>query len=318
MPRRIFLIVTNSCDSRCLLCEYWSSRPKRFLSPSFVSSHVLKLIREYQMNVVCITGGEPTLHPHLSQIVRMLKKAGLLISLVTNSAQLGEVFEEIKHCVDAYMFPLDASNESLHYEIRGVDTFEELVSWPEKIKAETPSARVAFSCVIQKKNIKDLIDIYMLATHLPSDAIFFRAPELKTYCFGRHGSLQKESSANVILGDEEIMVLKENMKKISELDIKRGKLHQEIEVFEDFITYFESLQGKKVEFQDRICKVPLTNIIIDESQRVYPCFYLPFSIPFSKTEGDIMNNCYLQDIRKKVLEDKEFRKKYCNCCLQFR
>ena len=317
-PPRIFLIVTNSCDSRCLLCEYWSSRPKKFLSHSFVGNHVLQLIHEYRVNVVCITGGEPTLHPQLPQIVKMLKKAGVLISLITNGAQLTEVFEEIKHCVDAYMFPLDASTRSLHYEIRGVDTFEELVSWPEKIKTEAPSARIAFSCVIQKKNIKDLVNIYELASHLQSDAIFFRAPELKTYCFGRQDSIQEESLSSVNLGDEELMVLKENLKKISDLDLKRGKLHQKNEVFEDFIKYFESLQGKKVEFADRICTVPLTNIIIDESQRVYPCFYLPFSIPFNKTGGDIMNNSYLKTIRKKVLEDKQFRKKYCNCCLQFR
>lgn len=315
---RIFLIITNSCNSRCLLCDYWLKKPKKVLPLSFIQEEIVPLIQKYQVKVVCITGGEPTLHPQLTHIIKALRETGVHITLITNCTGLPQIFDTIKYSVDAYMFPFDASNESLYREIRGVDNFGEIVSWPERIKADVPSAQIAFSCLVQKKNIEDLVDIYLLASRLPIDALFLRAPELKTYSFGRQGSTLERSFDNAHLTEEEIEILDRNLKKMLELDSEKGKLRQGDVILEKFVKYFEALRGNEVEFTDRVCEVPFENIVIDESQCVYPCFYFPFSVPFNEVKEDIINNGCLGDVREKILKDKEFRKQYCNLCLQFR
>jgi len=320
---RIFLVVTNRCNARCKLCHYWNSKPQKFLSLPVIRKKVIPLISKYNIGLTFVTGGEPTFHPHLPEILRALKEeTGTRITLITNGGRLNAVFEEIKDLVDAYMFSIDAGNKELHHEIRGLDNFDEIIASPGRILDRRPDVQVAFSCLIQKKNIRDLVDFYLMAVDLPIDAIFFNVPELKPYCFGRQEDIPAESWENAMSDDEEIALLGKNLKKIMQLDLGRGKLFQQEAFFENCVRYFRSLrkeQNIEGELNDlnEVCRVPFTGIVFDESQRIYPCFYLPYSVPFGSGEEDPVNGEYLKNLRKEISNNPELRKKYCSFCLQF-
>jgi MoaA/NifB/PqqE/SkfB family radical SAM enzyme len=281
---------------------------------------VVPLINKYNPGLTLITGGEPTLHPQLPAIIKTLEKTGTRITLITNGTHLDAVFDEIKDRVNAYLFSLDASNEALFREIRGIDNFKEIVAWPKRIRDHRPYAQVAFNCLLQKKNIRDLVDLYRLVKGLPVDGIFFNVPELKPHCFGRKEAVPKESVKNAILNDKEIELLEANLKQIVELDAARGKLFQQQVFFENCIRYFRALSHQQdVEFNDpeEVCQVPFTSIVIDESAYIYPCFYLPYSIPFDQSQEDPVNGDYLKETRKEIFNNPGLRKKYCSFCLQF-
>jgi MoaA/NifB/PqqE/SkfB family radical SAM enzyme len=317
---RLFLVVTNNCNARCPLCQYWKSKPGEFLPLAVLEEKVVPLINKYNVGLTLITGGEPTLHPQLPTVIKTLEKTGTRITLITNGTHLDAVFDEIKDRTDAYLFSLDASNETLFREIRGLDHFKEIIAWPKRILDHRPYARVAFNCLIQKENIGDLVDLYRLVKDLPVDGIFFNVPELKPYCFGRQEAVPEESVKNTKLDEKEIVILEENLKRIVELDAGTGKLFQRRVFFDNCVGYFRALsQQREVEFNDpeEVCQVPFTSIVIDESACIYPCFYLPYSVPFGQSRGDPVNGDYLKETRKEIFNNPGLRKKYCSFCLQF-
>ncbi|UCH96256.1 MAG: radical SAM protein [Candidatus Aminicenantes bacterium] len=317
---RLFLVVTNNCNARCLLCQYWKSKPKRFLPLPVIAEKVVPLIDKYNVGLTLITGGEPTLHPQLPGIIKILEKTGTRITLITNATRLDAVFDEIKDQVHAYMFSLDASNEALYHEIRGLDNFNELIAWPGRILKARPYAQVAFNCLIQKKNIKDLVDLYRLTVDLPVDGIFFNVPELKPHCFGRQEDVPEESAKNAVLDDKEIVILEENLEQMVQLDAGKGKLFQRQVFFDNCLRYFRAIRNRQtVELNDpkEVCQVPFNSIVFDESQCLYPCFYLPYSIPFGQGEEDPVNSDYLKKTRKEIFNNPGLRKKHCSFCLQY-
>ena len=318
---RLFLVVTNHCDAKCFLCQYGKSKPSRFLSLAVVEEKVVPLINKYNINLTLITGGEPTLHPQLPGIIAALARTGTGITLITNGVHLGEVFDGIKDRVEAYMFSLDAANEKLYYEIRGLDHFNQLLGWPGKIAEHRPYARVAFNCLIQKKNVADLVNVYRLAVDLPVEGIFFNVPELKPYCFGREDTVPAKSREHARLDEREISLLEENLKKIVQLDAGRGKLFQRREFFDRCVRYFQALhRGRDVVFNDpkQVCQVPFTGIVFDETQCLSLCFYLPYFVPVAGSGyEDPVNGDYLRDTRKEMSDNPAWRERHCSFCLQF-
>lgn len=314
---RLFLVVTNFCSSKCLLCSYWKDKEPKFISLSFIKKKVVPLIKKYNIKFICITGGEPTLHPKLSEIIKIIKKEGPYITLITNCIKLDRHFDKIKKYVDGYMISLDADTPTLFYKIRGNKNFLGVISWPDKIKRKSPSAQVVFSCLIQKKNFKKLKDIYLLASKTNVDGIFFRVPELKEFCFGGR-NLNKRDEKRIEeaqLDKKEINELKNIFIAIKRLDSQRKLLLQKSTIFKNYIKYFRKLNGEKIFFKDRFCEVPLNSFVIDESKKAYLCFYLPFSVSFNSIK-DPLNSKLFKNIRERLIKDKKFREKYCSYCLQ--
>jgi len=315
---RLFLIVTSFCSSKCLLCSYWKNKEPKFISLNFIKRKIIPLIRKYNIKFVCITGGEPTLHPRLHEIIKLIKKEGPYITLITNCTNLGNHFDKIKKYIDGYMISLDADTPTLFYKIRGNKNFKEVISWPRKIKKSSPSAEVVFSCLIQKRNFNRLKNIYLLASKIDINGIFFRVPELKEFSFGgiNINKRDKKKIREARLNEKEIKKLAGIFVDIRKLDSPKKLLLQKPTTFKNYIKYFKKLNGDKILFKDRICDVPFNSLVIDELERVRPCFYLPFSTHFNKIK-DPLNSKLFKNIRNRLLKNKKFREKYCVDCLQF-
>lgn len=316
---QLYLVINDFCTARCLLCDYWKHKERNFLTPGFVAKYVAPIIKKYKIAVVCVTGGEPTLHPQLQEITKLIKEAGAKVTLITTSTRLSQVFDLIKDTVDGYMLSLDADSEQMQREIRGMNNFKEIIGWPARIKKERPGSQVVFSCLIQKKNFERIVDIYGMMSRLPIDGIFFRVPDIKGYTFGRNSAKMPDNIKFAILDDGEIEVLSRNLGEISRRDTDRKLLHQHKDTFDRYIKYFMALNGKNVEFEDRKCRVPFNSIIIDENKNVKPCFYLPehAQIEESTAESAINDNTMTQTRKKLAGERDEYREKYCNRCVQF-
>jgi MoaA/NifB/PqqE/SkfB family radical SAM enzyme len=84
-------VLTNlRCNQRCLCCV--SRRPlddPAFVSPRAVARRIAEAIGQGEMELV-LTGGEPTLHPHLVRFVAIAKKLGARrVVLETNATRIG-------------------------------------------------------------------------------------------------------------------------------------------------------------------------------------------------------------------------------------
>jgi MoaA/NifB/PqqE/SkfB family radical SAM enzyme len=317
---RLFLVLTNTCNARCRLCDYWKNKTIKFLSLSFIRQDVLPLIENYHVGLTLLTGGEPTLHPGLSEIVCALKETGTRISLITNGSRLEKCFEEIVDRIDAWMFSLDAAGEKLHLHLCGLDNFEDLTAWPGKIRKHNPVAQIAFLCLLQKGNVRNLPDLYRLAASLPVDALFFNVPDMKPRCFGRGTTVPAQSKEQAILDEGELTALENNLEEIQQLDAGKGILYQGSSYFDHCVRYFRALRsGEPVVFNppQQVCRVPFKSVVIDEAQRVYPCFYLPYSTPFDSSTEDPLDTVELKTIRADMFNCVSLREKHCAFCLQY-
>lgn len=319
---RLFLVITGNCNARCRLCHYWKQEEKRHLPLDFIGDRVEPLIHRYDIRLVILTGGEPTLHPRLPEIAGILKQAGAQVSLVTNGSGLEPRFHQLAGNLDGYMFSLDAADPVLYKKIRGLDNFDSLIQWPQQIRRRSPHAQVAFLCLLQKENVADLVNIYRLAESLPIDALIFNLPELKPHCFGHNDEMPEEDRESALLSPEEIRLLTRNLQEIQTLDQGRGLLLQGSLFFHKCVLHFEALaQGRNDSHgfndPDITCRIPFDSVVIDENQRVHPCFYLPGSAPLETGSDDPLNSDVLMALRREITEDKAFREKHCSFCMQF-
>jgi uncharacterized radical SAM superfamily Fe-S cluster-containing enzyme len=83
--------ITNACDLRCPIC-FTYNRPDRtwFMSPEELDRH-LDLVLESTggVDLVNVTGGEPTLHPRLPELLRRCRRPGIgRVTVNTNGLRL--------------------------------------------------------------------------------------------------------------------------------------------------------------------------------------------------------------------------------------
>lgn len=149
--------VTYRCNSRCSYCNVWKS--EKFKNIKELSAEEAKeLIRQsYNIGVryIDFTGGEPTLYPHLSEIIEYAKGIGIKTEVTSNciSEKSKEKMLEIASKVDKFNTSLDTLNKDSYKTIRGVDCCENVKSTVSEIaKLRSPKIMT----VVTKENIKEL------------------------------------------------------------------------------------------------------------------------------------------------------------------
>jgi len=116
--RKIYITINSNCNNNCINCLL----PKDFkssgdiLSPSKLESILTKIpIQKY--DIIEISGGEPTLHPSLIDILYILKsRSHGKIVLLTNAENLVDYkfAKTICEFVDDFVVTLYTSNEKMH------------------------------------------------------------------------------------------------------------------------------------------------------------------------------------------------------------
>jgi uncharacterized radical SAM superfamily Fe-S cluster-containing enzyme len=83
--------ITNACDLRCPIC-FTYNRPDRawFMSPEELDRHLdLVLASTGRVDLVNVTGGEPTLHPRLPELLRRCHRPGIgRVTVNTNGLRI--------------------------------------------------------------------------------------------------------------------------------------------------------------------------------------------------------------------------------------
>ena len=118
--------ITNRCNSRCIFCSIWKEQPKVDAALSDVLQNV-SAARRAGCRFVDFTGGEPLLHPNLDVFLKEAKHCGFITSVTTNCILFKEQVKKLRGLVDLLHFSIDADTEMLHNEIRGVDSYKNVM-----------------------------------------------------------------------------------------------------------------------------------------------------------------------------------------------
>ncbi len=117
------LEITRDCNSACPIC-FAGSHPGRggYLSVNEVA-RTARSLRAQGQKAVSLSGGEPTLHPHLGDVIRAARREGLDVTLFSNGLLLGEDPSLARRLAKgglSYLYlQLDTLSEEVCAKIRG-------------------------------------------------------------------------------------------------------------------------------------------------------------------------------------------------------
>ena len=124
------LEITNDCNSFCAVC-YAASGGRS--NPVYLDVNQIirsaSIIKKNGLHCITITGGEPTLHPHLLKIVRQLSNMGFDVSMPTNGIIIGnnpDLPKKLKsNGLGCLYIQFDTLNSATHLKLRGYGDFSD-------------------------------------------------------------------------------------------------------------------------------------------------------------------------------------------------
>jgi len=157
--------VTNRCNQRCGYCNIPDLGGKE-LSLDEITELIGQLRRLGTRRVVLL-GGEPLVRPDIGEIIRLMKRQGMFVGMVTNGWLVPSRLDEIRQ-LDTIAVSLDGA-ETENDAVRGEGSFKKAV---EALEAITAAGMARFlSSTLVRSNIDSLDRILELADRFRCKAI---------------------------------------------------------------------------------------------------------------------------------------------------
>ena len=143
------------CNLKCTFC-YAGFPEARKAMPTADAKRVIDLLADAGTEKITFVGGEPTLHPHLPELVRHAAGLGLTTCIVTNGARLLQV--------------LDAAPGAVHWVGLSVDSGSEQVQAQlGRGKGDHVSKSIALADEIRRRGIRLKLNTVVTALNCDED-----------------------------------------------------------------------------------------------------------------------------------------------------
>ncbi|MFC1609728.1 radical SAM protein [Myxococcota bacterium] len=168
------LEITRDCNCKCPIC-FAESHPGAggYLSVSDVEL-IAKRLKKEGLKAISLSGGEPTLHPDLFDLVAAVRKRGLDVTLISNGLLIGQdpaLAEKIRKSGIIYIYlQLDTLRADVCKKIRG----DELVETRKRALENVKKSGMHFgtNATIVRDNVEEVGALLKHATeHVPNLAI---------------------------------------------------------------------------------------------------------------------------------------------------
>ncbi|MBF0107294.1 MAG: radical SAM protein [Deltaproteobacteria bacterium] len=311
------------CNARCLACGYWRHTHNKFLSASTFDK-LLPFIKKNKLKNVTWSGGEPTLHKKLPDMMRRLSQLGIKNTLITNGITLNTVLANISPFLDHVILSLDAVDAKMYKKIRGVDCFRNLMQLPQIIQKHSSQTTVSICCLLQRHNIDFVMRFLNLAVKLKINSVAFLVPDLFGYLsprihgcsFGRHNKHMRNVIGQVAPTKEQIDRFEKNIKKAQQFIKEHNGLEcPTVYVFDRYVEYFRNFIDRKINGINPRCPIPFNSVVITEDGYVKSCFFIPGREKITQ-KIDPFYCSKIKKIRQRLREDKDYSDKHCRQCLQ--
>ena len=122
IPYKLLIELTTRCNLKCQVCSIWKT-PSEDLSTEFLENALERFGK--QLYWISLSGGEPTLYPHLDELVRLIQihcPNLALITFTTNGQQPHKALEFAKKlqltCPEIFVTVSLDGDEKLHNDLR--------------------------------------------------------------------------------------------------------------------------------------------------------------------------------------------------------
>src|SRR6476646_4337203 len=172
MPLSISIEPTTSCNLRCPECPSGIrsfTRPTGMMKKELFESVIAQLAPSLSY-LIFYFQGEPYLHPHLLEMVRLASIKKIYTATSTNAHYLSDeaAKETVKSGLDRLIISLDGTTQETYqsYRIGGkldkvIEGTKNILRWKKELKSKTP--HVIFQFLVVKHNEHQIEDVKKLA-----------------------------------------------------------------------------------------------------------------------------------------------------------
>lgn len=315
-PIHLHLEHTTYCNLDCKFCN----RTKYIANSQHLSlGKFQELLHGVRPQKLSLTGiGEPLMHPETGEMIRLAKRQGALVDLVTN----GTLFtpercrEVVESGLDVIRISLDAATSQTYQTIRGLDVFPKilkgirtLVDTKQQLGAQRPFVRLTY--VMMKDNLHEIAQTVALGQELGVDAANFQPLDLigieerRTSLIDGISEKDFSSLIHEALAESRRVPIDTNLQTIWNKRSVYWKKYQVIEPYNE---------------GQRRCIFPWFYTYITVNGDVHPCCYLNYGADtimgnvFETPFEAIWNRAAYQKFRKIIREGK-YPHTMCRFCL---
>ncbi len=130
MLSEISIEILQRCPNRCIYCSSHSNPQATHIIPFGIIKSVIDDAKSLGCKTVCLSGGEPFLHPQILDIISYIAKqqftcyvytSGIYMKDEVYSSLPNEYIEAIRGMVDKVIFNVEADSSALYDQIMGTD-----------------------------------------------------------------------------------------------------------------------------------------------------------------------------------------------------
>ena len=120
----LYAEITDKCNLACVYCYNDSSAKNKTHIPLDDYKRFVKILINYGLKEVSISGGEPTLHPNLLEMIEFNHSLSLKQHLLTNGANINsKILPIVKHKNVSFQFSIDGPDESSNDALRSKNAY---------------------------------------------------------------------------------------------------------------------------------------------------------------------------------------------------
>jgi MoaA/NifB/PqqE/SkfB family radical SAM enzyme len=169
-PALCNIAVTNACNATCDFCNFANGKIQRkalrYIDADRFQS-ALDILYNRDIRYVSFFGGEPLLHPRLSELITMSVEKGMGVAMITNGWLLPSRLDELAEAgLKTIFISIDSPSLAAHEANRG------LKGLGERIRAATARMRELGMTTIAQVTISKLVTDYHALVHSLRDLGF--------------------------------------------------------------------------------------------------------------------------------------------------
>jgi MoaA/NifB/PqqE/SkfB family radical SAM enzyme len=118
---KLIFELTNLCNFSCIHCIRDEAGPTQYLPLEIVEKVLTEVTPYHNVTFVAFTGGEPTLHPHFTDLIKLVTAHGYAFGFVTNGWNFQNIFANIapfQEYIGNVSLSLDGATEATHDALR--------------------------------------------------------------------------------------------------------------------------------------------------------------------------------------------------------
>lgn len=271
----VMLMPHSACNCRCVMCDIWKDNKNLKQLTEEDIAGLLTSLKQFGTQQAVMSGGEALLNPNFFALCRILRNAGMKVSLLTTGLTLKNHAEMLVQWVNDIIVSLDG-DQYLHDAIRNIPgAFQKLKDGVRHIRLLNPSYRITARTVIHRLNFWNWIAIIEQAKQMRLDQISFLPADVSSHAFNRQIAWDQPRQNEILLSKSELPELKAMIQKIIEDykdDIDSRFIAESEQKLMDIYHYYAAFYGM-VPFPFKKCNAPWVSTVIEADGNVRPCFF---------------------------------------------